>query len=55
MFGSTTALFTGLVALAGIHQSLAVPIKGIDRATIQEDYDFIIAGGALPQDSTTRQ
>lgn len=31
-----------LTLLAGVS---AAPIKGLDRATIQDEYDFIIAGG----------
>lgn len=45
MFGSATALLTGLLALAGVRESLAAPIKGLDRAKVQDEYDFIIAGG----------
>jgi hypothetical protein len=43
MFGSTLALTIGLLCAHGI---LARPIKGIERAVIQDEYDFIIAGGS---------
>jgi hypothetical protein len=42
MLGSTLAIAIGLLSIHGI---LARPIKGIDRAVIQDEYDFIIAGG----------
>lgn len=45
MFGSATTLIAGLLALAGVQESLAAPIKGLDRAKVQDEYDFIIAGG----------
>ncbi|KAH7375592.1 alcohol dehydrogenase [Plectosphaerella cucumerina] len=45
MLGSISSLATGLLALASIHASLAIPIKGIDRAKIEQEYDFVIAGG----------
>jgi hypothetical protein len=42
MLGSTLAIAIGLFSAHGI---LARPIKGIDRAVIQDEYDFVIAGG----------
>ncbi|ROT39605.1 alcohol dehydrogenase [Sodiomyces alkalinus F11] len=36
---------TILLTLLGIQGSIARPIQGLDRAHIQEEYDFIIAGG----------
>jgi hypothetical protein len=43
MYRLSFHLATALLALVGT--SVARPIKGIERATIQEEYDFIIAGG----------
>lgn len=45
MLGSTLAIAIGLFSAHGI---LAHPIKGIDRAVIQDEYDFVIAGGDHP-------
>lgn len=45
MLGSTFAIAIGLL---GVHGILARPIKGIDRAVIQDEYDFVIAGGDDP-------
>lgn len=45
MLGSTLAIAIGLFSAHGI---LARPIKGIDRAVIQDEYDFVIAGGDYP-------
>ncbi|RGP72472.1 alcohol dehydrogenase [Fusarium sporotrichioides] len=42
MFSSTLTLAVGLLC---VHSILARPIKGIERAVIQDEYDFIIAGG----------
>ncbi|GKU21875.1 unnamed protein product [Fusarium langsethiae] len=42
MFGSTLTLAVGILC---VHSILARPIKGIERAVIQDEYDFIIAGG----------
>ncbi|KAL6920620.1 hypothetical protein ACHAP8_007364 [Fusarium lateritium] len=42
MFSSTLTLTIGLLCAYG---TLARPIKGIERAVIQDEYDFIIAGG----------
>ncbi|KAK6723231.1 hypothetical protein SNK04_002082 [Fusarium graminearum] len=42
MFSSTITLAIGLLYAHGI---LARPIRGIERAVIQDEYDFIIAGG----------
>ncbi|KAF5026013.1 hypothetical protein F66182_1915 [Fusarium sp. NRRL 66182] len=43
MLASTLALAIGL--LLDAQGAFARPIKGIDRAVIQDEYDFIIAGG----------
>ncbi|EKJ68364.1 hypothetical protein FPSE_11372 [Fusarium pseudograminearum CS3096] len=42
MFSSKLTLAIGLLYA---HSILARPIKGIERAVIQDEYDFIIAGG----------
>ena len=47
MIGSVSSLAKGLLALASIHASLAIPIKGIERAKIEQEYDFVIAGGTV--------
>lgn len=44
MFISTLAVTVGLLCTDVV---LARPIKGIERAVIQDEYDFIIAGGNL--------
>ncbi|KAL2756648.1 hypothetical protein ACRALDRAFT_1048925 [Sodiomyces alcalophilus JCM 7366] len=46
MFGSKASTISiTLLSLLGIQGSIARPIQGIDRAYIQAEYDFIIAGG----------
>jgi choline dehydrogenase len=45
MLGRVSSLASALAGLLLIQGSSTLPIKGIDRATIQAEYDFIIAGG----------
>jgi choline dehydrogenase len=45
MAPTSSTLASTLVLLLGLQTSLARPIKGIERATVQDEYDFIIAGG----------
>lgn len=49
MFSSTITLAIGLLYAHGI---LARPIRGIERAVIQDEYDFIIAGGKTSNNGT---
>ncbi|KAF5246879.1 hypothetical protein FAUST_1064 [Fusarium austroamericanum] len=49
MFSSTITLAIGLLYA---HSILARPIKGIERAVIQDEYDFIIAGGKTSNTGT---